>query len=92
MAKQRNVPLTLVGVMVPLASRTMSAADVPSGVGAVAGSPEHAALFALPRQPAVYPTVSGLVRVVDWTTPAQPLHPLYLRRPDAKPRESGVSK
>ena len=31
-------------------------------VGAVAGSPEHAALFGLPRQPAIYPTASGLVR------------------------------
>ena len=61
-------------------------ADVPTDVGAVAGSPEHAALFALPRQPAVYPTASGLVRVVDWTAPPQPLVPLYLRRPDAKPR------
>jgi tRNA threonylcarbamoyl adenosine modification protein YeaZ len=69
-----------------------AAADVPTGVGAVAGSPEHAALFNLPRQPAVYPTVSGLVRVVDWTAPPQPLVPLYLRRPDAKPRESAVSK
>ena len=60
--------------------------DVPTDVGAVAGSPGHAALFTLPRQPAVYPTVSGLARVVDWTAPLQPLVPLYLRRPDAKPR------
>jgi hypothetical protein len=44
-------------------------------------------MFALPRQPAVYPTASGLARVVDWTAPPQPLVPLYLRRPDAKPRE-----
>jgi len=62
-------------------------ADLPTHVGAVAGSPEHAAMFALPRQPAVYPTASGLVRVVDWTASPQPLVPLYLRRPDAKPRE-----
>ena len=61
-------------------------ADVPTEDRAVAGSPEHAALFALPRQPAVYPTASGLLRVVDWTVPPQPLVPLYLRRPDAKPQ------
>jgi tRNA A37 threonylcarbamoyladenosine modification protein TsaB len=61
-------------------------ADVPTDVGAVAGSPEQAALFALPRQPAVYPTASGLVRAVDWTVPPQRLVPLYLRRPDAKPQ------
>ena len=61
-------------------------ADVPADVGAIAGSPEHAAMFALPRQPAVYPTASGLVRVVDWSAPPQPLVPLYLRRPDAKPQ------
>jgi tRNA threonylcarbamoyl adenosine modification protein YeaZ len=61
-------------------------ADVPNNVGAVAGSPEHAAMFALPRQPAVYPTASGLVRVVDWSQPPRPLVPLYLRRPDAKPQ------
>ncbi|OMC00121.1 tRNA N6-adenosine(37)-N6-threonylcarbamoyltransferase complex dimerization subunit TsaB [Mycobacterium sp. NS-7484] len=52
---------------------------------AVAGSPDHAALFALPRLDAVYPTPDGLVRAVtDWNDP-QPLVPLYLRRPDAKP-------
>ncbi|GFG51953.1 tRNA (adenosine(37)-N6)-threonylcarbamoyltransferase complex dimerization subunit type 1 TsaB [Mycolicibacterium agri] len=64
--------------------------DVPANAGAVAGSPEHAALFALPRQPAVYPTPSGLVRAVDWTAPPQPLVPLYLRRPDAKPQPAPV--
>jgi tRNA threonylcarbamoyl adenosine modification protein YeaZ len=64
-----------------------SPADVPTSACAVAGSPDHAAMFALPRQPAVYPTASGLARVVDWTAPPQPLVPLYLRRPDAKPRE-----
>ena len=62
-------------------------ADVPTGAAAVAGSPEHTAFFALPRQPAVYPTASGLVRAVDWGAPPQPLVPLYLRRPDAKPQE-----
>jgi tRNA threonylcarbamoyl adenosine modification protein YeaZ len=61
-------------------------ADVPGGVDAVAGSPGHTALFDLRRLAPVYPTVSGLVRVVDWTAAPQPLVPLYLRRPDAKPR------
>ncbi|OBB24294.1 tRNA N6-adenosine(37)-N6-threonylcarbamoyltransferase complex dimerization subunit TsaB [Mycolicibacterium peregrinum] len=52
---------------------------------AVAGSPDHAALFALPRLDLVYPTPAGLVLAVDdWDDP-QPLVPLYLRRPDAKP-------
>jgi tRNA threonylcarbamoyl adenosine modification protein YeaZ len=61
-------------------------ADVPAGAAAVAGSPEHAALFDLPRLPPVYPTAAGLVRAVaDWTTAPTPLVPLYLRRPDAKP-------
>lgn len=63
-----------------------AAADVPAGATAVAGSPEHAALFDLPRLAPVYPTASGLVRAVDdWTSPPAPLVPLYLRRPDAKP-------
>jgi tRNA threonylcarbamoyl adenosine modification protein YeaZ len=36
--------------------------------------------------PPVYPTASGLVRAVaDWTAEPEPLIPLYLRRPDAKP-------
>jgi tRNA threonylcarbamoyl adenosine modification protein YeaZ len=60
-------------------------ADVPVDADAVAGSPEHAALFDLPRLAPVYPTAAGLVRAVtDWTAEA-PLVPLYLRRPDAKP-------
>lgn len=60
-------------------------ADVTADAAAVAGSPEHAALFELPRVDAVYPTPAGLVAVVaDWDAPA-PLVPLYLRRPDAKP-------
>ncbi|MGV0741355.1 tRNA (adenosine(37)-N6)-threonylcarbamoyltransferase complex dimerization subunit type 1 TsaB [Mycolicibacterium sp. XJ870] len=59
--------------------------DVRADVDAVAGSPEHAAMFDLPRLEPVYPTPSGLVAVVaDWGAPA-PLVPLYLRRPDAKP-------
>jgi len=62
-------------------------ADVPADAQAVAGSPEHVALFELPRQPAIYPTASGLVRAVaDWTAEPAPLIPLYLRRPDAKPQ------
>ncbi|MBP2453875.1 tRNA (adenosine(37)-N6)-threonylcarbamoyltransferase complex dimerization subunit type 1 TsaB [Mycolicibacterium lutetiense] len=61
------------------------AAVLASSVAAVAGSPEHAALFALPRLDVVYPTPAGLVRAVtDWADP-KPLVPLYLRRPDAKP-------
>jgi tRNA threonylcarbamoyl adenosine modification protein YeaZ len=69
-------------------------ADVPADADAVAGSPEHGALFDLPRSPAsgrcpqsgFYPTAAGLVRAVaDWTAAPAPLVPLYLRRPDAKP-------
>jgi tRNA threonylcarbamoyl adenosine modification protein YeaZ len=63
-----------------------SPADVAADADAVAGSPDHAALFDLPRQSAVYPTAAGLVRAVaDWTAEPEPLIPLYLRRPDAKP-------
>ena len=63
-----------------------AAADVPAGAGAVAGSPEHAALFELPRLAPVYPSAAGLVAAVaDWDVEPQPLLPLYLRRPDAKP-------
>jgi tRNA threonylcarbamoyl adenosine modification protein YeaZ len=62
-------------------------ADVPADAQAVAGSPDHAALFALPRLSPVYPTAAGLVRAVtNWTNEPAPLVPLYLRRPDAKPR------
>jgi tRNA threonylcarbamoyl adenosine modification protein YeaZ len=61
-------------------------ADVPAAADAVAGSPEHAALFDLPRLSPVHPTAAGLVRAVtDWTAEPAPLVPLYLRRPDAKP-------
>jgi tRNA threonylcarbamoyl adenosine modification protein YeaZ len=62
-------------------------ADVDPGTArAVAGSPEHAALFELPRLEPVYPTAAGLVASVpDWSEPAAPLVALYLRRPDAKP-------
>ena len=62
-------------------------ADVPADADAVAGSPEHAALFDLPRLSPVYPTAAGLVgAVADWTAEPVPLVPLYLRRPDAKPQ------
>jgi tRNA threonylcarbamoyl adenosine modification protein YeaZ len=61
-------------------------ADVPADADAVAGSPEHAALFDLPRLAPTCPTASGLVRAVaDWRAEPAPLTPLYLRRPDAKP-------
>lgn len=67
-------------------------ADVPADAEAVAGSPEHAALFDLPRLAPVYPTAAGLVRAVtDWTGEPQPLVPLYLRRPDAKPRADSAA-
>ena len=61
-------------------------ADVPTDVALVAGSPEHVALFDLPRLPQEYPTAAGLIRAVDWSSAAGPLIPLYLRRPDAKPQ------
>lgn len=62
-----------------------AAADVPVGdAKAVAGSPEHCALFGLPVLDAEYPTVAGLVGAVDWSAEPGPLVPLYLRRPDAK--------
>jgi tRNA threonylcarbamoyladenosine biosynthesis protein TsaB len=63
-----------------------AAADVPIGPAqAVAGSPQHAALFDLPRVDMAYPTPDGLVRAVaDWSEAPASLVPLYLRRPDAK--------
>ena len=62
-------------------------ADVdPAGAHAVAGSPEHAALFDLPRRGPVRPTPAGLVAAVpDWSARPKPLVALYLRRPDARP-------
>jgi tRNA threonylcarbamoyl adenosine modification protein YeaZ len=54
------------------------------GVDAVAGSPEHCALFNLPRTVPERPDAAGLVAAVgNWSAPAA-LVPLYLRRPDAK--------
>jgi tRNA threonylcarbamoyl adenosine modification protein YeaZ len=62
-------------------------ADVdPGPARAVAGSPEHAALFGLPVCGPVSPTPAGLVAAVtDWSADPAPLVALYLRRPDAKP-------
>lgn len=62
-------------------------ADVdPGPARTVAGSPQHAALFDLPRCEPVYPTPAGLVAAVnEWSDPPPPLVALYLRRPDAKP-------
>jgi tRNA A37 threonylcarbamoyladenosine modification protein TsaB len=62
-------------------------ADVdPGPAQAVAGSPEHAALFGLPLREPVHPTPAGLVAAVsDWSDNPAPLVALYLRRPDAKP-------
>ena len=49
-------------------------ADVPGAAEALA-------------RPPVYPTAAGLVRAVaDWSAEPEPLIPLYLRRPDAKPQ------
>ena len=62
-----------------------AAADVPSGAAAVAGSPEHAVLFDLPRLAPVYPSTRLVAAVADWEVDPEPLVPLYLRRPDAKP-------
>jgi tRNA threonylcarbamoyl adenosine modification protein YeaZ len=61
-------------------------ADVdPGGARAVAGSPEHAALFGLPLCEPAFPTTAGLVAAVtEWSGDPAPLVPLYLRRPDAK--------
>jgi len=55
------------------------------GAQAVAGSPEHAALFGLPLCEPSHPTPVGLVATVAaWSGNPAPLVPLYLRRPDAK--------
>jgi tRNA threonylcarbamoyl adenosine modification protein YeaZ len=61
-------------------------ADVdPGPAQSVAGSPDHAALFGLPRIEPTYPDAAGLVAAVaDWSQPPAALLPLYLRRPDAK--------
>ena len=61
-------------------------ADVdPGAARAVAGSPDHAALFGLPVVAPGYPDAAGLVAAVaDWSRPPAALVPLYLRRADAK--------
>ena len=61
-------------------------ASVDPGVAeAVAGSPEHAALFGLPVCEPSSPTPAGLVAAVtEWSGSPSRLLPLYLRRPDAK--------
>ncbi len=67
-----------------------AAADVPAGADTVAGSPEHTALFDLPQLSSVYPSAAGLaLAVADWAADPEPLIPLYLRRPDAKPQPVG---
>ena len=49
------------------APRSARPPTCPAGADAVAGSPEHAALFDLPRLAPVYPSPAGLVRAVrDW--------------------------
>jgi tRNA threonylcarbamoyl adenosine modification protein YeaZ len=65
-------------------------ADVPVDADRIAGSPDHAALFELTRLEHTHPTAAGLVRAVDWTGDPEPLIPLYLRRPDAKPTSERV--
>lgn len=62
-------------------------AGVESGSAqAVAGSPEHAEMFGLPRCGPIHPTPAGLAAAVgDWSAPPAPLVALYLRRPDAQP-------
>ncbi|WP_067970160.1 tRNA (adenosine(37)-N6)-threonylcarbamoyltransferase complex dimerization subunit type 1 TsaB [Mycolicibacter icosiumassiliensis] len=68
-------------------------ADVdPADAVAVAGSPAHTELFALPVLDIAYPTPAGLVVAVrDWSDPPESLVPLYLRRPDAKPPASAAA-
>lgn len=64
-----------------------AAVDVPASAEAVAGSPEHTVLFELPRLAPTYPTSTGLLGAVhDWQGEPEPLVPMYLRRPDAKPQ------
>lgn len=63
-----------------------AAVDVVVGSAtAVAGSPEHGAMFGLPCIGPVHPSPKGLVAAVnDWSIQPASLKPLYLRRPDAK--------
>lgn len=66
--------------------RVAAPADVDTdGAGWVAGSPEHCALFDLPRTGPPHPLPDALVAAAgDWDREPAPLVPLYLRRPDAK--------
>jgi len=61
-------------------------ADVPVGASTrVAGAPDVAELFPLPRIEPAGPSPAGLALAVrDWHSAPDPLVPLYLRRPDAK--------
>jgi tRNA threonylcarbamoyl adenosine modification protein YeaZ len=73
------------GVRIDGPAVSAPAAVDPGVVEAVAGSPEHAALFGLPVCEPSYPTPAGLVAAVtEWSEKPAPLVPLYLRRPDAK--------
>jgi tRNA threonylcarbamoyl adenosine modification protein YeaZ len=55
------------------------------GAQAVAGPPDHTALFGLPCIEPRYPSAAGLIAAVaDWSPQPPALVPLYLRRPDAK--------
>lgn len=90
-ARRREVYFARYRDGVRIAGPTVCApADVEVGAAtAVAGSPEHAALFSLPVLDNAYPTPSGLVAAVrNWDEHPAPLVPLYLRRPDAKPRSA----
>lgn len=72
-----------------------AAAEVPvAGARQVAGSPEHCAMFDLPRIQPTHPVPAGLVAAVaDWGVAPAPLVPLYLRRPDAKTlAERGIAR
>ena len=72
------------GVRIDGPAVSASAAVDTGAATAVTGSPEHAALFDLPRLGPERPTAEGLVRAVpDWSAAPGPLAPLYLRRPDA---------
>jgi tRNA threonylcarbamoyl adenosine modification protein YeaZ len=55
-----------------------------AGINAVAGWPDQAETFPVPRLDAESPTPVGLVRAVENWSATGPLVPLYLRRPDAK--------
>jgi tRNA threonylcarbamoyl adenosine modification protein YeaZ len=73
------------GVRIDGPAVSAPAAVDPGIAEAVAGSPEHAALFGLPVCEPSYPTPAGLVAAVtEWSDNPAPLVPLYLRRPDAK--------